>query len=56
MIVKLTLLDKKGEVILVEYSKPREEFEAKMLFGDLQYKMFSTEAGIDKNEMCGSNN
>lgn len=56
MLVKLMLLDKKGNALLVEYSKPREEFEAKMLFGDLQYKMFSSEAGIDKNEMCGANN
>lgn len=56
MMVKLVLLDENGNVLSVEYSKPRKEFEAKMLFGDLQHKMFSVEAKIDKNEMCNPNN
>ena len=56
MQVKILLLNEKGKVVKMEDSNPREEFEAIMLFGDLQHKMFASEAGIDKNAMCDPNN
>jgi len=49
------LLDEKGKVAKMESSKPREEFEAIMLFEDLQHKMYASEVGMDKNAMCNPN-
>ena len=55
MLVKIVLLDEDNKVVKVEDSKPREEFEAIMLFGDLQHKLYSSEIGMDKNAMCDPN-
>ena len=56
MLVKIVLLNEEGKVVKMEDSKPRKEFEAIMLYGDLQYKMFASEVGMDKNAMCDPNN
>lgn len=56
MLVRIVLLDENGRMVKLEDSKPREEFEAIMLFGDLQHKLYSSEVGMDKNAMCDPNN
>ena len=54
--VRIVLLDEKGKMIKIDDSKPREDFEAVMLYEDLQHKMYSSEVGMDKNAMCNPNN
>ena len=56
MLVRIVLLDEKGRMVKLDDSKPREGFEAVMLYEDLQHKMYSSEVEMDKNAMCNPNN